>query len=508
MSPLSEQLRLLPERFSQHVLLVAVALAAGIVITAPLTYVALRWRPLRFAALGVAGIVQTIPGLALLALMVPTLDAARRVVGPGLPAFGFLPAVLALTLYAILPVLRNAVTGLEGVDPAVLDAATGLGLSPRQRLWQVQLPLASAVIVAGLRTSAVWTVGAATLSTPVGQTSLGNYIFSGLQTRNWTAVLVGCVAAAGLAVALDVALGQLEDGARRRRRAPLWRGIAVLLSVALLALGATPGHASEGRGAWRIGCKNFTEQYLLCQVLADALRAKGLAAEQVEGLGSTVLFDALAQGDIDIAVDYSGTLWTNQLRRSDRVALDGLSKWLDANHGIRVLGPLGFENAYALAMPRLRARSLDITSLEALAAPIRAMKLGSDYEFFSRPEWQQVSAAYGLEPKQEITFDPSLMYEAVTKGEVDVITAFTTDGRINAFDLLVLDDPRHAFPRYDALLMLGRKAQADPDVVAALTPWVGAIDLDVMRRANELVDVEAQNRTEAARWLQAHSRQR
>ena len=147
--------------------------------------------------LAAASIIQTIPSLALLAVMVPVLAAFN------LQSIGFLPAFIGLMLYSILPILRNTVTGIVGVDPALIEAARGVGMTPSQRLFRVELPLAAPVIVAGLRTSAVWIVGTATLSTPVGATSLGNYIFSGLQTRNSAAILVGCVAAAALAILLD-----------------------------------------------------------------------------------------------------------------------------------------------------------------------------------------------------------------------------------------------------------------------------------------------------------------
>lgn len=506
MTALDEQLALLPGRLGPHLWLVLLALSAGVVLSLPLALLAVRYAGLRWLALTSAGVVQTIPGLALLALMVPLLDWARRWLGADFPAFGFLPAALALVLYSLLPVLRNAVTGLEGVDPSVLEAAAGLGLSPRQVLLQVQLPLAAPVIVAGVRTSAVWTVGTATLSTPVGQTSLGNYIFSGLQTRNWASVLVGCAATAALALVLDAALGQVERAARQHRRGPLVAGVVVLGALVALAVVLRPASAVNGAARpVRVGAKNFTEQYLLAEALSATLRAEGRQVALVEGLGSTILFDALAQGDVDVAIDYSGTLWANQLHRTDvaapQVVLAEVSRWLDSTHGILALGALGFENTYAIALPAPRARALGLTSIEQLAGPIRSLRLGSDYEFFSRPEWRRVAATYGLEPKELVSSDPSLMYAAVKAGEVDLITAYSTDGRLDAFGLTVLADPRHAFPPYDAMLLLGPAARRDPGLVEGLRRWVGAVDVETMRHANQLVDVDGLSREEAARWL-------
>ncbi len=502
---MNEQLALLPTRLSQHVWLVLISLGVGLLLSVPLTLLAVRVRVVRGAVLAIAGVVQTIPGLALLALMVAGLDAARRGLGVDLPAFGFLPAALALVLYSLLPVLRNSVTGLLGVDAAVLEAATGLGLSPRQVLLKVQLPLAAPVILAGIRTSAVWTVGTATLSTPVGQTSLGNYIFSGLQTRDFTAVLVGCVATAGLALVLDFALGQLERAATVRRVGPLVLGAVVL---ALLVVGAVvwrPAATPATRTPVRLGAKNFTEQYVLAKALAASLRSQGFEVEQVEGLGSTVLIDALAQSDVDVVVDYSGTLWANQLKRTDvaspEVVQREVASWLDRERGVLSVGSLGFENTYAFALRRDRAEALGLTSLTQLSGPVKSLKVGSDYEFFGRPEWKRVAQLYDLVPKASVSFDPSLMYAAVQTGEVDLITAFSTDGRIDAFDLVVLDDPRHAFPPYDALLLLSPKARANEALVTALRRWVGAIDVSAMRHANQLVDVDHRSPSEAAEWL-------
>ena len=206
---LADQLRLLPEYLGHHLTLTLVALSSGIALCLPLAILVTRVKSLQWPVLTVASVAQTIPGLALLALMVPLLGQ-----------IGFLPAFIALLLYSMLPILRNTVTGILGVAPDVLEAAEGLGMTSGQRLFRVELPLAAPVIIAGIRTATVWVVGSATLSTPVGATSLGNYIFSGLQTQNSAAVLVGCAAAAALAMVLDqlIRLGELAVAGRSRTK--------------------------------------------------------------------------------------------------------------------------------------------------------------------------------------------------------------------------------------------------------------------------------------------------
>src|SRR5512140_1985861 len=239
-APLASAFALLPEYLGWHVLLSFTALALGVAISLPLAVTASRSPRLRWPVLAAASLIQTIPSLALLALFYPLLLAvstlAKATFGHGFSALGFLPSLLALTLYSMLPILRNAAAGILGVDAAVKEAADGVGMTARQRLYQVELPLAAPVIMAGVRTAAVWTIGAATLSTPVGQTSLGNYIFAGLPTENWVYVLFGCAASAALALVADQLLGVLEAGARRRSLPMILAGVLGLAVGVALAV--------------------------------------------------------------------------------------------------------------------------------------------------------------------------------------------------------------------------------------------------------------------------------
>jgi osmoprotectant transport system permease protein len=504
--------RLLPNDLGQHVLLSASALVLGIGLSLPLAVAASRNPRLRWIALLLAGLVQTIPSLALLALFYPLLLAlsavSKAVLGAGFPALGFLPSLLALTLYSMLPILRNAVTGILGVDPAVVEAARGVGMTDGQRLVQVELPLAAPVIMAGVRTAAVWTIGAATLSTPVGQTSLGDYIFSGLQTEDWVLVLFGCGAAAALALVVDQLLGLVEAGAARRDGRRIAVGLAGLLIGTLAALAPlAASHNAPDKVV--VGAKNFSEQSILAQVMADRLQAAGFSVSQKTDLGSAVAYRAVASGEIDVYVDYSGTLWTNVLKRADNPPraelLKQLTDALKRRDGVDLQGALGFENAYALAMRRDRARALGIRTIADLAARAPELVIGSDLEFLSRPEWRALQGAYGLRFKTERRFQPTFMYKAVAGGEVDVISAFSSDGRIAADDLVVLTDPRQAIPPYDAVILLSPRRAKDLRFQRALAPMLGAIPVETMRKANLSVDRDQDKQTpaQAARALEA-----
>jgi osmoprotectant transport system permease protein len=500
----------LPDYLGQHVLLSLSAMALGLAISLPLAIAASRMAWLRGPSLGIASIVQTIPGLALLALFYPLLVIVSAFTtatfGFGFRALGFLPAMLALTLYSILPVLRNTVAGLGGVDPAILRAARATGMTPRQSLTLVELPLAAPIIMAGIRTAAVWVIGTATLSTPVGQTSLGNYIFTGLQTENWGLVLFGCVAAALLAIAIDRLLALAEIGFAKRSRWRLWSAFGGIVIVVIASLFPLLGQAEA---PVVIGTKSFDEQYILGSLIQTRLRKAGFATQRRDGLGSTVAFHALVSGDIDVYVDYSGTIWANEMKRTDLPGraqmLVQMGAWLTKTYGIRSLGSLGFENAYAMAMRRARADSLHIVTLGDLGAYAPVMTVGGDYEIFSRPEWHAVAGAYGLRFAHQRQFQSDFMYRAVADGDVDAITAFSSDGRIAQYDLRLLSDPKGALPPYDAVVLISAKHASDEKMIAALKSLIGAIDLKSMQQANLRVDRDTDKRSpeETAAWLEA-----
>ncbi|MBL8555549.1 MAG: ABC transporter permease/substrate-binding protein [Phenylobacterium sp.] len=511
MSPkLAAAFQLLPDYLAWHVLLSVSALGLGLAISLPLAVAAARSPRLRWPVLALASLIQTIPSLALLALFYPVLLAlsalAVAVTGHGFSALGFLPSLLALTLYSILPILRNAVVGITGVDPAIREAADGVGMTPRQRLVQVELPLAAPAIMAGIRTAAVWTIGAATLATPVGQTSLGNYIFAGLQTENWVSVLFGCAAAAALAMIADQLIGLIEAGARLRRRGLAIAGLVGLLAGTVAAVSPLIGFGKPT--AYVVGAKNFSEQYILAELMASRLEHAGAAVTRKEDLGSAIAYRALAAGEIDAYVDYSGTLWTAVLGRTDnpgrQAVLDGLTAELKRRDGVVVLGSLGFENAYAFAMRADRARALGVASLDDLARKAPQLTLGTDIEFLSRPEWKAVEKAYGLTFKASRSFQPTFMYRALGSGDVDVISAFSSDGRIAADRLVVLADPRAAIPPYDAVILVSPKRAGDRRLIEALRPLVGSITVEAMRAANYSVDRDTAKATpaQAARTLE------
>ncbi|MFO0549721.1 MAG: glycine betaine ABC transporter substrate-binding protein [Polyangiaceae bacterium] len=500
---MKEQLALLPGYLAAHVRLVIVALIVCFAVSVPIGVLATRSARVERVAVGLASIIQTVPALALLAVMVPLLGYL------GAPAIGVVPALLGLTLYSALPILLATITGLREVDPAIVEAARGVGMTERQVLRMVELPLALPFIVAGTRTAAVWSVGMATLSTPIGAPSLGNFIFGGLQTRNHAATLVGCTSAAVLALVLDGLVTLVERGLRRRRRGALLAGLGGLGALAaftVVTLVASATTRPQDRPV-RVGTKPFTESFILGHALALRAESTGAKSEVVESLGSTVAFDALAAGDLDAYVDYSGTLWTTVLKRTDLPAdratlLSELRAALHDRFGVELVATLGFENTYCLAVRAEDADQHGWRTVSDLAASAPTLSIGGDYEFFSRPEWASLKAAYSLGFRDQRSMDPALMYQAAREGQVDVISAFSTDGRIATYHLRVLEDDRHVIPPYDAVVLVSaRLARERPDVVRAMAALEGKIDAPAMQELNRKVDADKLTPREVARSL-------
>jgi osmoprotectant transport system permease protein len=496
----SEQLvecfRDLPDYLGGHVLLSLSALAVGLAFSVPLGIAVSRRPKMAELTQGVAAVIQTVPSLALLVLMVPLLGGRT----------GFWPAFVALILYSILPILANTVVGLRGVDPILIEAGRGLGMSDRELLRKVQLPLAAPVIIGGVRTATVLVVGTATLVTPVGGTSLGNYIFGGLETSDYVATVFGCVLAAVLAVVMDQLVHLFELAAQRRNRRLAWMGAIGLLLLLGAGLYGPISKLFSPPPEYVAGAP-FTEQHILSEVMKEKLRSAGFTVKQRKGMAEGVQFLALRGNQIDCCINYTGNVWTVLMKEKESaerpIIRARVRRFLRERYGVICLGELGFENAYALAMNPKRAEELlgsdrSQWTVSGLAAQTRRLpvSVSGDLQFFRRPEWRQLRDKYELRFREKKEADPTLMYGVVRDGRVDVIVAYTSDGRIEKYGLVLLQDDLGVLPSYDAILLVSAKAAAKPGFLEALKPLVqdgGAINDAAMQEANRQVDVEGKS---------------
>ncbi len=483
-------------RLGEHVVLVAVSTLIAAAIGIPLGIVAAHRPALSRPIVGLANLAQTIPSLALFGFLIPL---------PVIGGIGTRTALVALTVYAVLPILRSTITGLQGVPPAVVECAVAMGLTPRQVLSQVEWPLALPSVVSGLRVAVVIGVGTATIASAIGAGGLGDYIFRGLAMVDATVILAGALPAALLALAADAALGaagQLADPRRRSRR-----HVVVLAVVAVLAIAtAWSGRAAAGRADLVVGSKNFTEQVVLGELLAQAIeRGAGLTVERRLNLGGTsIAHEALLSDGIDVYVEYTGTALTAIFKQPPSADSEGVFTTVQERYaglGLSLLPKLGFNNTFAILVRGDDARRLGLTKVSDLAAS-RAWRAGFGYEFLERPDgFKGLGAAYGLSlAAAPRVMDLNLIYRAVAAGEIDVTAGDATSGLIEALGLTVLEDDRHYFPVYDAAPVFRTAAMLQhPAAAEAVRRLAGRVSATDMRRMNFAVDGEKRDPAGVAR---------
>ena len=480
-----ETLRLL----SQHVGLVFASTIAAVMVGIPVGIAAARVPAVGGPLAAIANVVQTIPSLALFGFLLP------------LPVFGGIgarTALVALILYALLPLIRTTAAGLRSIDPAVLEAADAMGMTPRERLVQVEIPLALPSIVAGIRVATVFGVGTVTIAAAIGAGGLGEYIYRGLSMVDSTVILAGAIPVAVLALFLDGVLLLLERSLARPT-ARKGRIVPAVVTAATLALGVTAAVANTNRGERIvIASKNFTEQVILGELTAQAIeRYAGLAVDRRLNLGGTFICDrAMRSGDVDVYVEYSGTalsaIFKQPVQRDPVRVLETVrTRYADA--GVTMLEPLGFNNTFAILVRGDDARARGLTRLSQLAAHAPGWRAGFGYEFVERQDgYRGLAATYGLsfrEPPR--VMDLTLIYRALADSQVDVIAGDATAGLIDALGLVALDDDRHYFPPYDAVpLIRAATLLKHPEIGQALRRLTGRVDAAAMRRMNHAVDSE------------------
>jgi osmoprotectant transport system permease protein len=481
---------------ARHALLVASSTLVAIVVGVPLGIVAAHYPRLGRPLVASANVAQTIPSLALLGFLLPL---------PFVGGVGPRVAVVALILYALLPIVSGTVAGLKSIDAAVIEAGTAMGMTRRQLLWLVELPLALPTIVSGIRVATVVGVGTATVAAAIGAGGLGEYIFRGLSMVDSTVILAGAIPAALLAVGADGLLTWAERQLRPSRGKRTQRLVLVAAGVLLVAALATAAVSTWTRDeTFVVGSKNFTEQVILGELLAQALERQGVPVTRKFNLGGTFICDqALRTGDIDAYVEYTGTAWTAIFKEKVRGGRDAIlsgTRERYAGAGITMLPALGFNNTFAILTRRTDAESRGLRTIGDLAR-VPEWAAGFGYEFIEREDgYRGLVAAYGLRfARAPRVMELALMYRALGGGDVDVIAGDATSALIQSLDLTMLEDDRGYFPPYDAIPVVRSAALLrDPRAREAIASLAGRISEADMRAMNHAVDVERRDVGEIA----------
>jgi osmoprotectant transport system substrate-binding protein/osmoprotectant transport system permease protein len=473
---------------AQHVVLVAVSTLAAVLIAVPLGIFAARRPRLAAPLTGITNIVQTIPSLAMFGFLLPV---------PLIGGVGARAALVVLILYGLLPIVRTTIAGLRGIDPSVREAAVAMGMTDRELLRYVELPLALPSIIAGVRVAAVVGVGSATIAAAIGAGGLGEFIYRGLSMVDSTVILAGAIPAALLALVVDALLLWVEQRLTTRRHASraLAAAAAVAVAVLLAAIGLS---ARAGSSAIVVGSKNFTEQLVLGEVLAQTIeRQTSLRVDRRLNLGGTLICDrAVAAGDIDMYVEYTGTALTavfHQPVATDPGQVFDTVREIYARTGRTLLSPLGFNNSFAILVRGADARRLGLSTIDDVVRVAPNWHAGFGYEFLERPDgFPGLARTYGLRfAAAPQVMDLTLSYRALAAGQVDLIAGDATAGLIKGLDLVQLADTRRYFPPYDAAVVARAETLLRyPEVKAALDRLAGRIATADMRAMNYAADVE------------------
>ena len=503
------------EHLREHLWLVFISTLLAVVIGLPTGVLLTRKKSLRSPILGIANVMQTIPSLALFGFLIPL---------PFIGGIGARTAIVALVLYSLLPIIRNTVTGILGVDPNVREAAVAMGMTGSQVLWQVELPLAMSVIITGVRVALVIAIGVTTIAAAVGAGGLGVFIFRGIRQFDNNLLLAGAVPAALLALTADFGLGLVERyfSVTRRRKAvatsgrkKLTLGVVTAIVAAVITgvyVGSRDSRSDSSRSQNErvvVGSKDFTESAILGEIVAQMLEARGVVVERKFELGGNLPHDALRAGEIDIYPEYTGTSYTAILKHAPitdpRAVYEQVKEEYAEKFKVVVSEPLGFDNTFAILVRGSESRRLKLKAISDVAPYARGWRAGFGQDFMSRADgYPGFAKAYALKfAGQPREMDLSLTYIALSSGQVDLIAGNSTEGRIAALDLVQLEDDRHYFPPYEAVYLVRSDSLSRVEPLReVLSKLAKAISTEEMRKLNYEVDANKRGQADVVReWI-------
>jgi len=445
----------------QHLQLSLLTLLLAIFLAVPLAiYLSIHKRTSNWV-LQLAGIFQTIPSMALLGLFIPIMG------------IGTLPALTALVIYAIFPILQNTITGLQGIDPSLEEAGIAFGMTKWERLKKLEIPLAMPVIMSGIRTAAVMIIGTATLSS------------------------------AFLAIAFNLLLKWMEKAKLRT--------IFAAFAVMVIGLGAsyTPSLLPKPKKEnLVIAGKLGPEPEILANMYKILIEKNTDMTVTVKpNFGKTTfLYEALKKGDIAIYPEFTGTVTESLLKPAPQVSHDPEAVYKAARDGIKrqddlaLLKPMAYQNTYAVAVPKKIAQEYGLKTISDLKKVEGQLKAGFTLEFTDREDGNKgLQKVYGLN-LQVSTMEPALRYQAIQSGDIQITDAYSTDAELARYDLVVLEDDKQLFPPYQgAPLMKEALLKKHPELEAVLNKLAGKITADQMSQMNYQVGVEGKPAAKVAR---------
>lgn len=486
----SQILELLLEHIELTFLSVFVAILIGVPIGILINYV----KKLSHPILAISNIMQAIPSMALLGFMIPFLG------------IGTIPAIIMVVLYSLLPIIKNTYIGLEGIDHETLEAAEGIGLTKWQILTRIKLPLALPVIMGGIRISAVSAVGLMTLAAFCGAGGLGYLVYAGIRSINNMQILSGAIPACILALFIDYLLGIVENLVtpkyhEQKRTLKGKKIILVFCVILLIIILFFPLLKKENtKNTITIGSMDFTEQEILSYMIEELIENRtDINVNKRLSLGSSnIVLESLKRDDIDLYIDYTGTIYGSVLKKDPiqnteevyRISKEEMKEKYDIN----ILKPLNFNNTYTLAVTKKTASTYNLTTISDLSKVANELIFSPTLLFMERSDcWLGLQQAYPIQFKSITPIDGAPRYIALLNEESDVIDAYSTDGLLKKYDLVVLEDDKNFFPPYEAIPLANNRLLKDyPEVISLLEELGNYLNDNVMRNLNYQVDEERQ----------------
>lgn len=465
----------------EHIQLSLLSLLIAILLAIPLAILLTNYKKVAEVVLQITGIFQTIPSLALLGLLIP-------IIGIGSP-----PAIVALVIYALFPILQNTYTGLTEIDPSLEEAAEAFGMSKGEKLVKFELQLALPYIISGIRTATVMIIGTATLAALIGAGGLGTFILLGIDRNNVYLILIGAISSAILAVLFNYGIHLLEKATVKRIIT------AFLVLLALLAGSFAYTHQEAEQKEITVAGKLGAEPDILINMYKELIESNSdIHVNLKSNFGKTsFLFNALKSGEIDIYPEFTGTVLETFIKDNKNTSNDPREVYEAARDQIKTqenmdyLEPMLYQNTYAVAVKRSFAEENNLKTIEDLKKVEDQLKAGFTLEFIDREDgYKGLQKLYNLNLDVK-SMEPSLRYQAINNGDVNVVDAYSTDSELKQYDLVVLEDSKQLFPPYQgAPLLKAETLEKYPELKDLLEPLVGKITEEEMSDMNYQVNVE------------------
>ena len=491
----------------EHLFLVLASGILSIVIGLPLGICAYVYPKARGIILRVVDLLQTVPSLALLGIIMVFLGSGKVTV------------VVGITLYSLLPIVRNTCLGLQEVDPGVKEAARGMGMSKAYRVLMVEFPLAFPTVFTGIRIAIVNAIGSAVFAAFVGGGGLGTVINRGIRIQDMGLILGATAVLMVIAVLLDTLMGWFEKKMKEGHGGSraMWIPVAVVLGAFLLVLPYGTGSASGSKSdTIYVYDLNYTEPQIVVRMAKLLVEDRtDLSVVVMDEMSSVNAFNELtaAEPQGDFIMGYDGTLLTTYLGLDTADIPEGQSLYDFANekgmerYGVRLLGKLGLDNTYAIAVPEKLAEEYGLECISDLVPIANQLVFGAEHEFFTEEgsmKYGPFAAHYGLNFKKTAPVDLGLKYNAVENGSFDVTVVYATDGLNRKAGLKILEDDLNFFPEYNGALLFRddvfeRVSDIAPDLEEVLNLLEGQVTTEDMVNLTYEVDVEGRDLDTAAR---------